>query len=60
MHEMAMKRRKMFPAACLLAAAMSGDSLHAAHVLPDARIVDDPALLGSVARAALAELAQSR
>ena len=39
---------------------MTRDAIHAARVLPAERVVDDPALLGSVARAALAELARSR
>jgi beta-phosphoglucomutase len=39
---------------------MTRDSIHAAAVLPAELVVDDPARLASVARAALADLAQSR
>ncbi|MEP7087969.1 MAG: HAD family hydrolase [Gemmatimonadota bacterium] len=39
---------------------MTRDAIHAAGVLPAGRIVDDPALLGPVAREVLAELARSR
>jgi beta-phosphoglucomutase len=39
---------------------MTRDSIHAASVLPAELVVDDPARLASVARAVLADLAQSR
>ncbi|MBA2685459.1 MAG: HAD family phosphatase [Gemmatimonadaceae bacterium] len=39
---------------------MTRDAIRAAGVLPARRIVDDPSLLGSVAREVLAELARSR
>jgi HAD superfamily hydrolase (TIGR01509 family) len=39
---------------------MTRDAIHAARVLPGERIVDEPALLGSVARAVLEELARPR
>ena len=36
---------------------LTRDAIHAAHVLPPERVVDDPAQLGTVARAVLADLA---
>jgi beta-phosphoglucomutase len=39
---------------------MTRDAIHAAKVLPPARIVDDPERLGTVARGVLAELAKPR